>query len=363
MKTKIQINKRLSYLIIVILSLIILFLLKLLFNYPFFINIKNAVFNILFPFFISFIIVYIFHPLLYWFEKKFAIKTWFTTLILLSVNVTVLILLVEIFIPVFLKEAANLFIELPDYLDHIQRYLDKPHKNFGFLNNKEIHNMVTAIKDMAVTKLSNSIVNFAVTVFTFSIKSIQILIFIPILTFLIMKDYSLIYDKFTQISIRYKRRELITILKNIDAKMSIFLRGQIFICLYTFVLTYLMLILVGIPNALVFAFIVAVTVIIPYLGFIIGGASLWIYTLLKTPNLFVYSLLIILIITQVNLHVGKPLIFKNKLDLHPILIMALMIIGLTLAGILGLIFVVPFYIIIHEILVFYIPRLKKTKNL
>ncbi|HEY8364544.1 MAG TPA: AI-2E family transporter, partial [Haloplasmataceae bacterium] len=125
MKQKIQINNKISYLIIAFLTIVIFYLLKLLLQYPFFSNIRTAILNIIIPFSISFVVVYVFHPILYWVEKELTIKTWVSTLILLLINIILVIVLIDLFFPILATQISDLFKELPGYLKRLDEFIDK----------------------------------------------------------------------------------------------------------------------------------------------------------------------------------------------------------------------------------------------
>jgi|SRR5690554_1186044 len=366
MKKEIHINKKFAYLIILALVVVILYLIKLLFRYSFFQNIENAFFNIFFPFFISFAVVYIFHPVLYWFEKKFSIKTWVSTLMILLINIIIIIVLIEILVPIIAVQIKNIIVELPKYIDELEVYIIYLQDRIDIINNKQFYDTVISIKDTIVNNIGKSLINFAVSSVLFSLKSIWIIIFIPILIFIMMKDYSLIYKKTSQFLIKHKRSEWIQLLKNIDKKLGSYIRGQLIIMSYMFVGSFILLTIIGMPNALIFSLIIAVTNIIPYLGPFLGGIPLWIYAYFQSPYLLIASIIIIIIVQQFDSNVGNPIVFGSQSKIHPLIIMVVLLIGSAICGILGLFLAVPVYIIINEIFVFYKPKIKdklKEKNL
>ncbi len=360
---KIKINKQFSYLIIVTLIIVILFLTKLLLEYTLFNKIKIALFTIFFPFLISFFVVYIFHPILYWVEKKLAIKTWVSTLILLLINIVLIITAIEFLLPIITEQLKSILIELPKYVDEFEVILGRLQKRYAFLNNTQIYDSIIALKDTIVLKAADALVDFAISGIMFSVKYVWIIIIIPILIFMMMKDYSLLYETTSKFLVKHKRSEWIQLLTNIDGKLGAYIRGQLIIMGYMFVGTLVLLIILGMPNALIFAIIIALTNIIPYLGPYLGGFPLWIYAYFQSPYLFIGSIIVVIIMQQLDGNLGQPIVFGSQLKIHPLVIMAVMLIGSAFGGVLGLILSIPIYIVVSEVFSFFKPRFTKTNQL
>ncbi|QVK18945.1 AI-2E family transporter [Mycoplasmatota bacterium] len=353
-----QIKRIQAYLLILVLIFIIFFIGKQLMQYPFFNEIKEAVINIIFPFSISFIIVYIFHPILYWFEKQFSIKTWVSTIVLLIVNAIILIVLIEFIFPILSQQIIDIYSELPKYIEEIELIIENIQTKYHLLNNTELFESIIAYKDKLTLNLGDYLVSFTISTVVFSFKSLWLIIMIPLLVFLMMKDYSLIYERFSLFLVRHKRSEWIQLLKNIDTKLGAYIRGQLIIMSYMFIGTFIPLAILGMPNAFIFSIIIAITNIIPYLGPYLGGVPLCIYAYFQSPQLLFASLIIIFIMQQLDGNLGQPLVFGSQLKIHPLIIMIVMIIGSTVGGIIGLLLSVPIFIILKEIYIFIKPKTK-----
>ncbi|HEY8364515.1 MAG TPA: AI-2E family transporter, partial [Haloplasmataceae bacterium] len=224
------------------------------------------------------------------------------------------------------------------------------------------YNTLKHVLNIISAKTGETIINSMISGIMFTLKSFWIIIFIPILIFMMMKDYSLFYNKLSKFLIKHKRSEWIQLLKNIDKKLGAYIRGQIIVMAYMFVGTLIFLLILGMPNALVFAIIVAFTNIIPYIGPYIGGFPLWIYALFQSPYLFVGSIIVIFIMQQLDGNIGQPIVFGTQLKIHPLMILAIMLTGLSLNGIIGLLISIPVYIILSETFIFFKPKLKELHN-
>ncbi len=353
------IPKSISYLLIFVLIVSDFFLINLLLQFPFYRRIQIALFNIFFPFLVSFLVVYIFHPLLYWVEKKFSIKTWVSTLVILFINIILLIVTIEFLLPVLATQVKDIVLELPNYIDQMEVLLTKLRERYNILNNDQFTDTIREFFNSFTLRIGDMVVEFVISASIFAGRYIWIILLIPIIVFIMMSDYHTFYNKLSHFLAKHQKSEWIQLFKNIDKKLGTYLRGQIIIMLYMFLGNYLLLLIIGMPNALIFSIIIAFANIIPYLGPYLGGIPLWIYAYFQSPYLLIGAIIIVIIMQQFDGNIGQVLAYGSQSKIHPLIIFAVMLIGSAFAGVLGLILSVPVYIIISEIYRFFRPRLKK----
>lgn len=105
--------------------------------------------------------------------------------------------------------------------------------------------------------------------------------------------------------------------------------------------------ILGVENAIVVAFIIAIFDVLPVLG--TGGIMIpWILIsfLNSTPKLGVGLLILYLIVTIIR-NIIEPKIVGKQIGLHPVLMLLCMYLGVKLFGFLGL-FIMPFLILILQ---------------
>jgi len=147
------------------------------------------------------------------------------------------------------------------------------------------------------------------------------------------------------------------------------------IVLMTFLL-WIGLMIIGMNNAFLIAFIGGIMVIIPYLGFIIGAAVGVVFGLTSAlsanlnADIMIIAIRILLVYGIVKLiddFVLQPLIYSNSVKAHPLEIFFVILISGSLAGITGMILAIPVYTflrIIAKEFFFHINFVNKlTKNM
>ncbi len=130
---------------------------------------------------------------------------------------------------------------------------------------------------------------------------------------------------------------------------SSYLRGQITVVLLITFLVWLALTLLGVQNALALALLSGLLEFIPYLGPVIGAVVAVAVAFFQPTNPFgleawQFALLVLAVMTiiqQIEGNVLVPRIMGDALDVHPILVLIAVIIGASLAGILGAILASP----------------------
>lgn len=145
------------------------------------------------------------------------------------------------------------------------------------------------------------------------------------------------------------RRETVSMLKDIDAALGNYVRGQFTVCLIIGVLAYLGYWLINMPYPLLLASIVAVFNIIPYLGPFFGAAPAIVMASTISLKMVLYVAAINLIVQVLEGNVISPQVVGRKLQMHPLQIIFVLLVGGELAGVVGLILAVPAYAVIKVI--------------
>lgn len=150
--------------------------------------------------------------------------------------------------------------------------------------------------------------------------------------------------------------------KSIDAINNLLSRyfvGILLQILILFIIYTLVLVIVGVENAIVIAFLCALFNIIPYIGPIIGGVLMIFLTMTSflgadfstviLPKT-AWVLLGLVIGQLVDNFFSQPFIFSNSVKSHPLEIFLVIIIAGLLFGVVGMIVAVPGYTAIKVIL-------------
>jgi predicted PurR-regulated permease PerM len=161
-------------------------------------------------------------------------------------------------------------------------------------------------------------------------------------------------------------------IEKINNLLSRYFLGLVLQIFILFVIYTIVLLAVGIENAVVIAFLCALFNIIPYIGPIIGAVIMVVLTM--TSNLGAdfsevilpksgYVLIGFAIGQLVDNFFSQPFIFSNSVKSHPLEIFLIIIIAGLLFGVVGMIIAIPGYTAIKVVLKEFFSENKLVKSL
>ena len=159
---------------------------------------------------------------------------------------------------------------------------------------------------------------------------------------------------------RYRRdaRELWDAL---DFSLSRYLSGLVLVAFIQGALSAVGLFILGVPYALALGIWVAITSIIPYLGAYLGAMPAVILALFQSPTMAVLTVLLFLLIQTLEGNFLTPRIQGQTLQIPSVLIFLAVIAGGEIAGLLGVIFAVPFVAMVRVLFDFFRARLHTSE--
>ena len=281
------------------------------------------------------------------------------TLILMIVIITIFTMLLA---PVISEQAtviANIdFVKL-------ESYMSKPLANFEtFLSDNQIiredQTLDVMISDrikefVDMTTIQNAfggIIGFAGSLFIGLFSVI-------FLTFFFLKDETLFFNAillFVPDEYDEKASRILTRIREGLSRYFIGLSVEIFTMM---LLIFLGLKIMGVENALLIAFLGGLMNVIPYVGPIIGtliGVFITTETGLSTevydaiPSMALTVMTVFLIANMIDNFALQPIIYSNVVQAHPVEIFLVILIAGSLAGVLGMIFAIPSYMLLRIIL-------------
>ncbi len=146
---------------------------------------------------------------------------------------------------------------------------------------------------------------------------------------------------------------------NVQRIFGGFFRAQLILGALYGALTWLVLLVLGVPNGLLIGALSGLLMLLPFLGTFLAIVPPVILTLLESPsNVVAVRMLILLLVLvaaqQVVIQVLGPRIFGNTMGIHPLLLFAALIIGAKVGGVWGAFFAGPIFAVAYAMLdVFY----------
>lgn len=302
-----------------------------------------------FPLVIGIAVSYILLPLVEFFEK---LKISRTLGILFSILFSIIIIL-AIFIwliPILANNIKELTRVLPELLyssfSNFMSFIEKnAPDNWHSDIMQEIDNLFINMQQRFITGLYGFISLLPKTV------SVIIDILVGwILSFYILKDKDLIVKNLKYIFPEKYREEILCFIRDIHRVVVRFIQGQILIAFIIGVIETIGLYIAGIPYAPLLGFIGGISNVIPYFGPYIGAIPAVTIALTISPLKAGLTILVFVVVQQIDNLFLSPRIIKEKLGLHPITTIMSVLVGGQLFGFFGLVFAVPLVAMIKIIL-------------
>lgn len=201
--------------------------------------------------------------------------------------------------------------------------------------------------DISPTRLTDQIASLSGNIVkaTFGIVSSLVNVF----TFFALTFYMLLERRHLRVFMRnllgeeYKER-IVQVMLKIEDRLGAWIRGELSLMIIIGLMTYIGLILLGIDFALPLAILAGLLEIVPMVGPIISSIPAILVASLISPWLAAAVALLYFIVQQIENHLAVPLVMKRAVGVPPMVSIISILIGARLAGFVGAILAVPFFV-------------------
>ncbi len=321
------------------------------------------------------VIALIGRPIVLFLRRKTKLPNTLAVIITMILMIGVIGGIIALFVPLITEQGKNLSLLNIDALQRnlnalyteVTEYLGaSPQVVNELIEESDIEKNI--LQGLNVGFIPNFLNSFLNTLSTLSIGLFSVLF----ISFFFLKDSKLFQRGILAFVPKDKETGTVKSIDKINNLLSRYFVGLLLQIFVLFIIYTITLLLVGIENAIVIAFLCALFNIIPYVGPIIGGVIMIVLTM--TSNLGLDFSTIILPKTGyvlIGLAVGQlvdnffsqPLIFSNSVKSHPLEIFLIIIIAGLLFGVVGMIVAVPGYTAIKVILKEFLAENKIVKSL
>ncbi|AWB45672.1 AI-2E family transporter [Paenibacillus sp. CAA11] len=299
---------------------------------------------VLAPFIIAMIISYVLNPIVRMLGSRKVPRT-IAVLLIYAVFLTSLTVVLMNMIPMFMEQLAELGEHLPELTLHTQQIM-----------NRWDNTMLPQGVRMGMNnwfyqfeqKLAGGISDFMNHIGT-TIGVVFNAFIVPFLIFYMLKDFEVFERLILKCLPKAHRKSIVTLIKDIDEALGNYVRGQLLVCVIIGVLAYAGYMIIGMPYALLFASVVALCNVIPYLGPFLGAAPAVVVASTISWKMVLMVVLVNTVCQVLESNVISPQVVGRTLHLHPMLIIFALLVGGQLGGIPGLILAVPLFAVLKVI--------------
>ena len=278
-------------------------------------------------------------------------------LIVLIIFFSIFIYIVLAFIPIVVKQLSSL-------IEFFLKNQDKMQKDmFVFLesNNIDLRDTIINSKEVIINntlKVLNS--SFSVLNSMFSL-----LFMTPIFTIMLIFSYDSIEKKVEEKLTEYGLKDWIGLIKDMDKSIGDYIIVTMKDSMIVGICSYIIFFFLKLEYSSLFALIIGIGNVIPFIGPFIGLIPVIMYAMTKSFRLTIMIIVCITILQTIEANIIKPWLTRASLKIHPITTLLVVLIGGALFGIGGAFIAIPVYIILKSVWIFcenkYFSELKQLK--
>ena len=296
-------------------------------------------------------------PMLHFFQRRFKFNNIFATITTVLIFVLILAGFIMMFIPLISSQGQNLsLLQTSKIEDNITQLVSKigiflESHNIDSKNLMKEANIGSKLNLSFIPNFLNSVI---ATIGSFGVGLASVLF----ITFFFLKDRELFVRGAKKLIPDSHEGQILNSLGKINHLLTRYFIGLLLQLFIIFVLYLIVLLIFGVENALIIAFLCAILNIIPYIGPLIGSLLAAVLTMISNLGsdfqseilpTTIYVMVGFWVVQVIDNNVSSPLIFSNSVKSHPLEIFLVILIAGSLFGVVGMIVAVPVYTILKVI--------------
>lgn len=306
---------------------------------------------------VSLILTLIGNPILDFFKRRLKFKHTFATVATILLFVIMIAGFIMLFIPLIMSQGESLSLlntaqiekNVIELNQQITIFLENHHIDASRMMKES--NLTSKINFNFITDFLNTLLG---TISSFGMGLVSVLF----ITFFFLKDRISFIIGFKNIMPDEHEEKILNSLTKINHLLSRYFIGLLLQLFIVFILYIIVLLIFGVENALIIAFLCAILNIIPYIGPMIGTIVAGVLTMINnlgsdfqtvTLPTTIYVLIGCWIVQLIDNNISQPMIFSKSVSSHPLEIFLVILIVGFLFGIVGMIIAVPLYTILKVI--------------
>jgi len=325
--------------------------------------------TILVPFLIAYIFHYALKPPVNLLEQK-GIRHVFAVIIVFVISFGILAIFLNIFIPAVIEEMLGIKDNLPKYSQQLEKSVTWIENSFlgefgGILDIFKIEGLENTngtntyegynIKKVLITYLTDSLLFIIKRVPSILFNVIPLILYIlviPFATFFFLLDEQHIKNKIISVVPNRYFEVTLNLLHSLNRQFGWLLSGMFLSAVIISSLASTGLWIIGLEYPILVGVFAGIANLIPYLGPVTGiiVASLVAIMTGAPAILFVYILIVFLIVNLIDNVLVQPIILARAANLHPLMVIFLVLTGSKIGGLLGMLIAVPLVSLLNVVI-------------
>lgn len=318
--------------------------------------------------FVALILSMIASPIVLFLKRRLKLPHIMAVILTLLFFLGLLAGFVMMFVPLIITQSENLsLLDTAKLETDVMNLVHQVNDYFGIDSQKMIKeaNLTSKLNFNFIPLLLNSLLGI-LSGFGMGLASVMFI------SFFFLKDRKLFFVGVRKLLPDAHQDKILNSVRKINYLLSRYFIGLILQMTVLFILYLAVLLIFGVENALIIAFITALLNIIPYIGPVIATVLVIVLTLLgnigpETQGEMLSTTLYVVIgysaAQFIDNNVSSPLIFSNSVNSHPLEIFIVILISGFVFGVLGMIVAIPLYTVIKVVAKEFFPKNPVVKAL
>jgi len=278
--------------------------------------------------------------------------------------VAFLVFLVVFLLPIVSRQASEFFQELPRMINNGQvLLLQLPQKYPDIISEDSVRQVITASRT-AITEMGQGILSISLASIPAIIAVLIYLVLVPLLIFFFLKDKAIVL-KWLSGFLPTERRLVTNLWHEMDAQIGNYIRGKGYEIIIVNLASYMIFKFFGLNYAYLLAIIVGLSVLIPYIGAAVVTIPVAFVAFFQwgLGSDFTWLMIWYFFLQFLDGNVLVPLLFSDVVNLHPIAIIAAILVFGGFWGFWGIFFAIPLATLVKALLNAWPAQVKSTEKL
>ena len=303
--------------------------------------------NALLPFLVGGALAYVLDPFISWLERRIpwlssrpGLKRAILILIIFVIAALFVVGAIIAVVPPIIAEASRFIDSLPSLIARAKATIESIDTE---IVNRMPEEVVVIIHDAAqdIGKLLvGAAAKFAGRTYGVISQTLSLLLglaMVPLILFYVLKDRGKIIEGMLDTLPSKARKHTVSVIGILNGVFSAYIRGQLMLGLMVGVLVFVGLWILGVPFAPLLGLVAGFTELIPVIGPWLGAIPGLLVVLATAPEKFVWVALLYFGVQLLENSLLVPRIQSESLNIHPVMVLAALLVGSELAGLWGLI--------------------------
>ncbi|AKP03444.1 membrane protein [Companilactobacillus farciminis] len=305
------------------------------------------------PVILALVLYYLINPLINVLESKLHVNRIISIAFVFIIILALLIWGVMSLIPFVQSQVDSLVKNWPQYWDSLNKSLQnmfsdpKLHivkERLATTNasiTKSFEKSMSQILPQTMNNLSS-----AVSVLT---NVVMILLTAPFILFFMLKD-----DKKFKVSVvkfvpNRLKKSVSDMLSEISQSLSSYITGQLTVAFWVAVMFFVGYLIIGQRYALILGIVAGILNLIPYVGSVLALIPSLVIAAFIAPSMVIKVLIVFAVEQTIETRVISPIIVGNKMQMHPVTTILVLLVSAGLYGLVGMIAGIPIFAILKII--------------